>query len=527
MARFDFCPKCGALARDGVCTSCGYKVPGAVTGSELSVNAGQTGYEGQPANDPYVSQNVSQTGYTAGYTAQPQETSQTYQAPQTAYTPQTTIYQNATRNPVSTQQYTYSGQQYTYQNPQYTQAAQQDPNAAYQNPGAAYQNQNNAYQNPQGTQPYYLNGQQYYNPGQTAYGQPGYGTKKANPVPWLIAGSVVVFMLCIYVLFSFVKYGRSIINSIPSAYGTDQEYNYGLGEGEDSDHIGEYDPDGGYDPDADFDYQQFFERYGNYDSPLADILAVNEEYFGTGKLAELTDDPYSGKDPNAYEFDNYVDTSAGYTVSSTSWVYDNSNGRYDSTNLTLPHYLHMSGNYIVLSNTGLENEDEINRLIYERSVRGAEIGEEGVYYTDSEQYPDMCVFSDAYITYMDKDVLSIMFYSSGYLVEGYGGENEEPTYILSSIYSINIDMKTGKEILASETFDFGGDFVQTFKDRCLSQNGAAIDYFESDEELEKELTDDSKVVWAYTPLGLEVGVNRPGLVGWSTGTFTDYSALKK
>ncbi|MBR7089576.1 MAG: hypothetical protein IKI46_03665, partial [Lachnospiraceae bacterium] len=204
MARFDFCPKCGALARDGVCTSCGYKVPGAVTDSEPPVNAGQTGYEGQPS--------------------------------QSAYMPQTTVYQNATQNPVSTQQYPYSGQQYTYQNPQYTQAAQQDPNATYQY-------QNNAYQNPQGAQPYYLNGQQYYNPGQTAYGQPGYGTKKANPVPWLIAGSVVVFMLCIYVLFSFVKYGRAIINSIPSAYGTDQEYNYGLGEGEDSDHIGEYDPD--------------------------------------------------------------------------------------------------------------------------------------------------------------------------------------------------------------------------------------------------------------------------------------------
>ena len=26
-SRFDFCPKCGALARDGVCTSCGYQNP--------------------------------------------------------------------------------------------------------------------------------------------------------------------------------------------------------------------------------------------------------------------------------------------------------------------------------------------------------------------------------------------------------------------------------------------------------------------------------------------------------------------
>lgn len=60
-AQFDFCPKCGALARDGVCTSCGYRGPEAKqpnlfehTDTEengAGVFSGQSDYYGEKAKE--------------------------------------------------------------------------------------------------------------------------------------------------------------------------------------------------------------------------------------------------------------------------------------------------------------------------------------------------------------------------------------------------------------------------------------------------------------------------------------------
>ncbi|MGN1148159.1 MAG: hypothetical protein ACI4TB_07025, partial [Lachnospiraceae bacterium] len=56
-SRFDFCPKCGALARDGVCQSCGYQNPDIIKLVEEAKQAqpGQT-YQAQAQGQPYQTQ---------------------------------------------------------------------------------------------------------------------------------------------------------------------------------------------------------------------------------------------------------------------------------------------------------------------------------------------------------------------------------------------------------------------------------------------------------------------------------------
>ncbi len=65
-SRFDFCPKCGALARDGVCTSCGYQNP------DITVNKQQTDGEEQYVQEQQAVLNGMQSQQEATGMVQPQ-----------------------------------------------------------------------------------------------------------------------------------------------------------------------------------------------------------------------------------------------------------------------------------------------------------------------------------------------------------------------------------------------------------------------------------------------------------------------
>ncbi len=267
-------------------------------------------------------------------------------------------------------------------------------------------------------------------------------------------------------------------------------------------------------------------RYGSFSGTLSDYLAEDEKMFSTDSWVKMEESSYSGTVADEYEFDDYIDGNVSYSVEKGVWAYSNEDGYYDTGSQIFPHYLYMTGTYVRLRNTGLKNEDAVNSMIYKKAVEAAEVGEHAVYYLAADGSEVAYIYTDAYVTYMDEEVISILFNTNGYIVSGAGTENEEATDIMSHLCSINIDLNTGKEIKASETFAFGGDFYKTFKARCLEQNGAAVDYYD-DETLVQILTDDNQVIWAYTPLGLEVGVNRQYHSGWSTGTFVNYKQFYK
>ena len=117
-----------------------------------------------------------------------------------------------------------------------------------------------------------------------------------------------------------------------------------------------------------------------------------------------------------------------------------------------------------------------------------------------------------YVTYMDEEILSIIYLEEGYL----DGEAYE-----SYVISVNMDMD-GKIVLTnSQLLDIDDKFSVNFRKRCEKQNGE-IQYFSnfSDQDITYLLTDEDSLIIFYTPLGMEVGFNY--YLGWVTVTYKDY-----
>lgn len=415
MAKFDLCPKCGAVSRDGLCSSCGYKIPGVYGVVE----------ESKPANN------------------------------------------------FSTYSETYHRQE--------TETPAEQPEAA--NWG-------------------YVGSDSRLIPADTE-------KKKGLSTGAIISILLLVMAVCCGIISISYMAGRDFIKESL----TSTVENNGSTSSKDS-------------SETVVDVDDYTYLYGNYEGDFYELVAFNRDYFCMNIASECGADPYSGTNPEAYDFDTYISENVSYKVFNDYWYYDNDEGNYDYDGTVFPHNLILYGNLYSLTDTGLDNEEEINERIYEEAAKAAELAE--AFMDKQALYAHLDVYSTSYVTYMDENIISIAYYTTAYYTP-YGSSYEEGEDMYSGgtfISSVNFDLKTGKEIFASKTFDFGGDFVQTFKDQCNNQNGSPIDFY-SDEELERIMCSDSDVFWVYTPLGLEVGVNRPNYEGWSTGTFTDYEGLLK
>ncbi|MCD8098018.1 MAG: hypothetical protein LUE31_08290 [Lachnospiraceae bacterium] len=130
------------------------------------------------------------------------------------------------------------------------------------------------------------------------------------------------------------------------------------------------------------------------------------------------------------------------------------------------------------------------------------------YYTDEDAY----VYVTAYVTYMDEELLSVLFN-----YEVYGSDSS--LYWLSAV---NYDMSTGETIPYSEILEEedDGTLAQRFRSQSETQNCSISDLSAmSDEELLAYLTDDTTRVVFYTPVGVELGFNYDS--GWVTVTLKD------
>ena len=540
MAIYNFCPKCGSVTKEGVCDSCGFVAPDYEPSTPNNQTTSQnpftdaisanSGVFSSPATDDsmfapkegavkdgqsIVSETQTESLHEETVNAEPEPvTPEPIEAPAREETATDNI-ANAfsSVNPLVTPTEPTPVVQPQIQ-PQVTPLVQPQVTPQVQ---SQVQPQVTPVTNTQNNQQYYSQNQyangyanQTYN---AAYPNGYYSVpvrqKKSlstGAIIGIVIGSVLLFFaLCagiVFAVYSVAKTGAEMVSSGVSDY-VDAYNSYSFS----------------FDPYNDYDDEDYDLRYGNLSYPLIDVITENEDVLANGNFETLYNDPYD-KDKKYYDFDMYYDESVPYTVSETLWYYDNKDGQYDSDDAILPHDIEIVCHYFVLSNTGLPNEDELNKEIFKASAKITDLAEDALYYTSDS----FSIYAEnrAYITYMDENVLSIAFYPTAYQQSDY----DDTGYSLESyLNSINIDMTTGRILKATEEFDFSGDFYKTFKDKCKTQNGVAIDYYTDEELIDMFETDD--IFWVYTPIGLEVGINRPSYMGWSTCTFLEYDDLIK
>ncbi|MDD6491854.1 MAG: hypothetical protein PUG54_06500 [Firmicutes bacterium] len=124
---------------------------------------------------------------------------------------------------------------------------------------------------------------------------------------------------------------------------------------------------------------------------------------------------------------------------------------------------------------------------------------------------------ECYVTYMDEELLSIIYVEYGYL-------NDE--VYESYVVSVNIDMESKMALTNTQLLDIDDEFSIDFRERCEKQNGSIelLNYY-SDQNITQMLTSEEHLIIFYTPLGMEVGFNYYG--GWVTVTYRDYGKYQK
>lgn len=120
--------------------------------------------------------------------------------------------------------------------------------------------------------------------------------------------------------------------------------------------------------------------------------------------------------------------------------------------------------------------------------------------------------TECYVTYMDEDILSIIYVEYGYL--------EDEIYE-SYVIPVNIDMESRMALTNSQILNINDAFSIEFREKCEKQNGE-IQFFSwfSDQDITYLLTDEDSLIIFYTPMGMEIGFNY--YYGWVTVTYRDY-----
>ena len=303
------------------------------------------------------------------------------------------------------------------------------------------------------------------------------GQKTGVIVGSIFAGILLLTVFCIDVL-RLASYCFYIENDYPTArYRQEEPYAYrGDSDGSDGYDFDDYGDYGSYGYD-DYGYGNgYYDGYGDYDSEESDSGEYYEFHDAIrNDLFYQIDFEYYGE---VFGDDN-VELSMAYPV-----IYGKENSSIDAESV----------NRVIQREVG-----EIKEYV-------ASVGEE----LSSDVYFRFDV--DCYVTYMDEEILSIIYVESGYL-DGDSYEN----YVIS----VNVDMKSGLAMTNSQILDIDDEFSIDFRNRSERQNGdvGEISMF-SDQDITEMLTDDNSLIIFYTPLGMEVGFNY--YYGWVTVTYKDY-----
>ena len=130
---------------------------------------------------------------------------------------------------------------------------------------------------------------------------------------------------------------------------------------------------------------------------------------------------------------------------------------------------------------------------------------------------DCSAKSDAYVTYMDENVISIVF------IELYTKQDNSN---FEYIYCYTFDMSGDEyKLVEFELTDTSDLFIGELQTRCLEQSTSDAEYlfggYTKDEIRDEILASEHGLVAFYTPLGMELGLNYGGY--WCCATFKDYA----
>lgn len=340
--------------------------------------------------------------------------------------------------------------QSTYQ----TQTFQQPGNQQYYGqPGG----QNTYYNQPYGQPPYYGNQ------------KPKKKKMSGGAIAAIIISAVAVVIACAVLLFFAL---RSFYTNIFNEIGGLEEFYFG----------DEYNYDDGYSDEID----SFFDEEENQ----------GKDYYDEGNYyVPSEDDEYYVEIVNAERDD------LSYTVEWQEYDLDSEQA-----------YAAAEGNYPLLQGD-IPNLEALNKEIEQRALAYRDMcrayaSEYDVQIAAFESY------SEGYVTYMDEEVISIVFQNSFYM-NGYISALE--------LDAINIDIKEGRVLENKDLIDYNEALGRRFREQSNYQNGT-IDLIEEidDAEISGRLSGPKGVAF-YTPVGLEIGFSYTSDYGdgWVTATIKD------
>ncbi len=566
--QFDLCPKCGGIARDGICQSCGYEIPGiqdAIGEDEMKEQGQPEAGEKQPVDEAptkqqtqdlphedvlYVTPDVYQTQsgqdlyHTPDVNAEHCHAAGMFSGEQADNGTEPEIWHKQDAN--AQNQYE-QGQYSQYQNPQeqygQNRYGQDQWNQNQYNQGQYGQSQynqvqygQNEYNRGQYGQSQYNQGQygqneynrgQYgqneYNQGQygqsqygqgqygqnqynqnqytqsqysqNPYGNPPYGNNQFANNPYspyatppakkhtgLIIGVIITVAVLFFVaLFALVYHALEVFSKMKDS-------------GVDTDHVEEF-------------YREYFDddfyddNYGDRDDYGYNDY-YDDDYYDDYYYDDYYDDDYYHDYDNDEYYTLHDDLKEGLSYSIEWGDYEYEPDDADVIILV---------EYPIIVGDDIPNLDKINELFAnEVSVFQEYYDEEySGYMTDEDSY--FYVSAMGYVTYMDEDVLSVVFHENVY----------SDYYDSAYLYSINIDMRDGVVLDNTDIIAVNDEFSIDFRYRSDEQNGTidALDMM-SDQEITEYLANEDNAIIFYTPQGMEIGFNYEE--GWVTVTYRDY-----
>ena len=228
-----------------------------------------------------------------------------------------------------------------------------------------------------------------------------------------------------------------------------------------------------------------------YTEVITDVTKENFEEDGQDESLPYYSGPY-----------NALKTDLSYTVSFSRVSYTS-----DDINML------MTVEFPQISSDSMGNTDRINScLSYEyeyfldfyKEYVAQYMDEDSIYYFDV----------DSFVTYMDEDILSVVFYETIYL------EADGDSYQDINFYCVNLDLTNNTMLSNTDILDLNENFAIDFRKREIEENGDEALTTYSDQEILEMLQDESSLVIFYTPMGLEVGLNLDQRIVYVT--YSDY-----
>ena len=377
----------------------------------------------------------------------------------------------------------------------------------------AIRNMHHLYSTPIGQPNQQMNQNSYQNYGYTQNGAPYDMYRTAQPkkkhtgliIGIVIGGGVLLIALAVLAICFFSYFLQNIETAAKNEasydfdYDYDDEYDYDF----DYDYDDDYDYAFDYDYDFDYDFDDDYNYDFDYDYEDDYIFDYDEEedYTEDDETSEWIDLDGDGVGELEYspgveglnaevyeEITDYIRYDLSYSVE--FFQYTDDDGKVEC------YYPYLEGNQEFIA--------KYNQLFYTIATETEDI-------TDTNNCEGE---STAYVTYMDEELLSVVFVEAYTFADGSSYED---------ILCFNIDMITG-ELIDIDLTDISDEFLSELEVRCREQGTSQADYlFDSYSKDEwKGILDNQEYAFVkfFTPIGMEFGITYDGC--WCCSTFKDY-----